>query len=712
MKKRHQLPKRLLSLLCVVAVVCTMSALLDYVHEGTYGANTTQNASMATVKAAGTIDMNESTTIPEGATGMFAHAVDGSINNAQKIKYKAYSTGAVSSSSKEGLKFTAQSLDDKNGVKTNITDYVKKGVSGDVFGASTRVRVPGWGDAANRDNKANLFIEVYGADGKLKTTYPLDSDGPNSDCSNLTTSGSQFGADWLNTLLCGSAAVTFEESDTVYLCMTQKNTTQVYADIYLWGTLSRFTAPSRLQLQAPKLDEEKGTISFSVENLTDKNIDCKIEIQHYADGKPSSVDEYDLPVPSGTESTEITLPAEKGSIVSIKDSEGITYLNNIELGASNWVGTWASSQLEASGDNLPPTAGLANNSYRQFIRTSTGGTQLRLKFSNLKGESPLEIKSVHVADQISATSSEIDTSTDTVVTFNGSESVTIPAGETVTSDVIDYTVQPLQRLAVTSWFGNVPKTTTSHTGARCNNYFALGNRVSDSFFGASSTKVSWYFLEEMDVISPKNNEAIVCFGDSITDGYGTIPDKYQRWTDKLAESLQANEKTSHLSVLNEGIGGNAIFGGLGDAAKSRFDRDVIDKSGVKYLVMLIGINDIGYSNDLSLADSMITEYKTMITKAHDKGIQVYMSTILPFKGNGYYSANEGPIREQIRQKVNEWILNESQADEVIDLAKEIASDTDPEKMAEQYKNDYLHPNVKGYAYIGELVYDAIAKNYK
>lgn len=700
MKKLQQMPKRFVAFLCMLAVVCSAVTVYVNVHNG--------NAEIAALSDV--IDMAEKTTVPDDATGMFLHTFAGGEGTAQKRLYTAYQTGTISKTN-EGLKYVAKSLSDQNGVKTDISEYVKKGVSGDVFGASTRVKVVNWGDAANKANKANLFIEVHRADGTLKKTYPLDSDGPNSDCSNLTTQGSKIGTDWLNTLLSGTAAVEYEDTDRIYLCITQKNMSQVYANVCLWGTLSRFRAPSDLRIQTPMLNEAKGSISFYVENLTDKDVPCKIEIQHYADNKPTSVDEYDLNVPMGTEKTEITLPAEKGSKVTIKDEKGTIYFDAFELGGYDWVGTWASAQLEASGDNLPPAAGLANNTYRQFIRTSTGGTQIRLKFSNLKGATPLEIKSVHIANQIEANTSEIDTSTDTAITFNGSESVTIPAGKTVTSDVIDYPVKPLQRLAVTSCFGKVPAKITSHTGARCNNYFAEGNHVTDSFLGISTKKVSWYFLEEMDVMSPKTNEAIVCFGDSITDGYGTTPDKYQRWTDKLAEHLQANKKTAHLSVLNEGIGGNSIYGGLGDAGKDRFERDVINKSGVKHVVMLIGINDIGYANDLSIADSLINEYKKMIAAAREKGIKVYMATILPFKGNSYYSANEGPIREQIRQKINAWIKEESGADQVIDLAAAITSETDPEKMAVQYANDYLHPNTKGYAYIGELVYNAIAKNY-
>lgn len=468
---------------------------------------------------------------------------------------------------------------------------------------------------------------------------------------------------------------------------------------------------SSIQFEGPTLNETEDEVEFSLENLTDADKDIIVQIDHYKNQTFVNRDEYKLTLPSGTEHTNISLPAQPGSRFTLTDSTGSIYTDHKELGAYNWVGTWASSQLEAVNENAPPKEGLSGNTYRQFIRPSTGGEQIRLKFSNKVGKTPVELKSVHIANQVDALHSEIDLETDTVVTFDGSESVSIPAGGMVISDPIDYKVDPLQLIAVSTHFGEVPENITSHTGARCSNYFAEGNCVSDESLGNDSKwkRVSWYFLEGMDVMASERNEAVVCFGDSITDGYGTNANKYQRWTDVFAEKLQENEATSHLSVLNEGIGGNSIFGGLGQAAKDRFDHDVLDQPGAKYLVMLMGINDIGYAKNESLTEQMIEQYEIMIDKAHEKGMRVYMCTILPFKGNDYYSVKEGPLRERIRLAVNEWILTKSEADEVIDLSAAFTDPGDPEKMIKKWSNDWLHPNVAGYKEIGRLVYEAIVK---
>lgn len=466
-----------------------------------------------------------------------------------------------------------------------------------------------------------------------------------------------------------------------------------------------------IQFGEPVLNRTEDEVEFSLENLTDADKDVVVQIDHYKDQTFVNRDEYKLTLPSGTEQTNLSLPAQPGSRFTLADSTGSVYKDQKELGTYDWVGTWASSQLEAVNENAPPKPGLSGNTFRQFIRPSTGGEKIRLKFSNKVGKTPVELKSVHIANQVNAARSDIDPATDTVVTFDGSESVSIPAGGMVISDPVDYKVDPLQLIAVSTHFGEVPANITSHTGARCNNHFAEGNRVSDESLGndLNRRRVSWYFLEGMDVMSPERNEAVVCFGDSITDGYGTNPNKYQRWTDAFAEKLLENEATSHLSVLNQGIGGNSIFGGLGQAAKDRFDHDVLEQPGAKYLVMLMGINDIGYATDESLTARMIEQYEIMIDKAHEKGIKVYMCTILPFKGNSYYSDNEGPLREKIRLAVNEWILTKSEADEVIDLSAAFTDPEDPEKMIEEFSNDWLHPNAAGYREIGRIVYEAMMK---
>lgn len=650
------------------------------------------------------VEMEEDTSIPEGATGFYLHE-PGTKNTAQTKLYQPYDSGTLKNQAK-GMLLEASTEGDTNGVATNITQYVKKGISGNVFGASLMVNVENWSATENKQNKASLFFEVRGKDGAVKKKYMLETDGPNDTLTNLTNATSSVGEGWLTSLLSGESPVEFDEADEIFLCTNQKNKKQTYTKICLWGYIDTYQNPTEASVTAPELNDAGDAILFTVSNLTEKDKNYVFTVNDYKDGVPTSQNEYTMIVPSGTEKTPVSLKANGESEITIRDAEGKTYVDACRIGTCEWVGTWSSAQLTASGDTLPPDMGLSGNTYRQMIRTSVGGSKLRLTFSNEFGKSDLEIKSVHLADQLTADQPDIDTTTDTVVTFHGEESVTVPAGETVTSDDIDYSVKALERVAVSMYLGKVPEKITSHTAARCHNWLSPGNRVKDASLGAAVTATSWYFLDSMDVIAPEENDAIVCFGDSITDGYGCANNKYQRWSDVLAEKLQEQESTRHLSVLNKGIGGNAIFGGNGPAGKDRFDKDVLQKAGVKYLVLLEGVNDIGSANDLSLADRMIEEYKTMIAKAHAAGIKVYAGTILPFKGNSYYSE----LHEEIRQKVNTWILSgEAEFDGTIDFAKEMADSSDPQKLASKYNNDSLHPSAAGYRFMGELVFNTVFK---
>ena len=345
-----------------------------------------------------------------------------------------------------------------------------------------------------------------------------------------------------------------------------------------------------------------------------------------------------------------------------------------------WIGTWGSSQLIAANETVPPAPGLSGNTYRQSVRVSIGGECLKIKFTNEFGECPLEIESVHIARLITPGVSRIDPTTDTVVTFGGKESVTIPAGETVMSDVIEYRFDPLEYITVTTKFGKVPTTTTSHTASRSTNWLATGNHVTDAELFDTAT-------------------AIVCFGDSITDGYGVTTDGYNRWTDQLARVLQANPATKKVSVINRGIGGNAIWGGNGPAAKNRFVRDVLGTTGAKYMILLMGVNDIGYAQE-DISEAMFAQILDWTKQCHENGIKVYAGTVLPFKTHYYYSE----LHDQIRINLNKRILAEDAPfDGVIDFASAIAREDDLSMMKDVYANDYLHPSVPGYTLLGSMI---------
>lgn len=369
-----------------------------------------------------------------------------------------------------------------------------------------------------------------------------------------------------------------------------------------------------------------------------------------------------------------------------------------------WVATWASAQLTAGTNELPINPALKENTCRQQIRVNIGGEKIKLTLSNQHGELPAIFESVHIAHLKNAGENAIDLSTDTVVTFGGSEEVKIDAGQTATSDEIDFKFEALDDLAITIKFGKYAgSAATSHTGARCTTWIISGDHVTDESFTAEEEMVSWYFISELDTWAPAGTKTVVLFGDSITDGYGTTPNQFERWSDEMTRLFQADPNYNNITVVNEGIGGNSIFGGLGTAAKDRFDRDVLNIAGVRYVIILIGINDIGYANN-DISDSMKAEYEVMIDKCHEKGIKVYAGTILPVNGNGYYSE----LRDEIRNKLNDWMRSsKSGFDGVIDFDELLRNPDDPSYLIPEYSNDNLHPSISGYKKMGEYAYQRL-----
>jgi lysophospholipase L1-like esterase len=420
----------------------------------------------------------------------------------------------------------------------------------------------------------------------------------------------------------------------------------------------------------------------------------------------------DAPKPTQDASTLTQAPkasdeeknTDKGDLSNMSDNQANITQQPIETNLE-WVGTWASSQqgLDPNRGEYPPQPGLAGNTFRQIVRISKGGSQLRLKISNEYGKTPLVLNSVHIAKHYEIGYSLILPKTDTVVTFNGgSESVSIPAGEIATSDVINYEAADLERIAISIYFEEVPEIVTSHTASRTTSYLVTGNHVTDINLESAVTNETWYFITGIDVLAEPECKAIACLGDSITDGRGVRINFDDRWTDVLAERLLENPATAHLTVLNQGIGGNSIFGGLGPAAIKRYKRDVLDQQKVGYVIIFEAINDIGYANSPDLYDRIIEEYKKFADQAHAQGIKVIGATITPFGGTDYAKVN-WEIREEIRQKLNEWIKTTEYFDGYIDFDAAIRDEVDPTVMANKYSSDGLHPNFVGYMRMGEAI---------
>lgn len=370
---------------------------------------------------------------------------------------------------------------------------------------------------------------------------------------------------------------------------------------------------------------------------------------------------------------------------------------------THWVGTWAASPYYDSG-NQPP-ASLSNGVLRQIAHVSIGGSQLRVQFSNLFGNGSATIKSAHIAicKATPLVDSTIDITTDTALAFSGTGSVTIAQGKEVWSDPVSFTVAPLGNVTITTAFGTVSSDVTGHSGSRTTSYIQTGSSTvtATSMTAATSTE-HWYFISGIDVMAPASSKAIVAIGDSITDGRGVDINKNDRWTDDLSARLQAMGTTSNVGMLNQGIGATNLVG-TGTAAQARFSRDVLGQSGVRYVIVFDGVNDIGGGASFA---SMKPVYDSMISQAHAQGLLIYGATITPFGANSYYTA----AHEAVRQQVNTYIKS-GVFDGVLDFDAAVTDGGNPPKLQTPYatwtsadgSTDGLHPSPAGYQKMADSI---------
>lgn len=368
--------------------------------------------------------------------------------------------------------------------------------------------------------------------------------------------------------------------------------------------------------------------------------------------------------------------------------------------SSTWVGSWACSPQLVEPQNRPPEPGLAGNTLRQVVHLTLGGREIRLRFSNEFGATPLVLDSVHIALPDAGPGS-IRPDSDRAVIFNGKASVTTPPGALVFSDPIAFPVATLSDLVVTFKASKVPDGITGHPGSRETSYLSVGDEVSAATLTNPVTTDHWYVLNGVDVQAKGEAAAAVTLGDSITDGRGSITNENTRWPDDLARALAADKKHAGVAVLNEGIGGNRILhDGLGPSALARFDRDVIAQSGVRWVLVFEAVNDIGgikaaaaRGQTSTVADDVIDAYRQIVVRAHTHGLRIYGATITPF-GKSQYSSD---ATETARQMVNAWIRTSGEFDAVIDFDKASRDPNDPSQLAADVDSgDHLHLNSEGY----------------
>ena len=355
-----------------------------------------------------------------------------------------------------------------------------------------------------------------------------------------------------------------------------------------------------------------------------------------------------------------------------------------------WIGSWVSAQQLTEPHNLPPAPGLPNSTLRQIAQLSLGGERLRVSFSNLFGDAPLTLKRAQLA--VSTGGSAIDPASDTALTFHDRCCVTIPAGQSVTSDEVVCRVSAFTNLAITvALDGAPPSAVTGHPGSRTTSFLHTGDAVSEAQLGTAQDVEHWYFLSEIDVFTTARARAIVTLGDSITDGRGSSTNQNNRWPNQLSRRLLAAPDTSLIAVLNQGTGGNRVLAdGLGPSALSRFERDVLGPPGVRWVVILEGVNDIG-SN--SPADALIRAFRQMIAQAHARGVAVIGGTIMAFQGHSYFST----ATEAARQAVNHWLRSSGELDALIDFDALTRDEQVPARLSRRVDGgDGLHPCAGGY----------------
>jgi len=372
-----------------------------------------------------------------------------------------------------------------------------------------------------------------------------------------------------------------------------------------------------------------------------------------------------------------------------------------------WVGTWATAPMKAAPSaQAGTTPDFAGCTLRQIVHVSVGGKALRVKLSNAFGKTPLKVAAVHVA--LSAGEGTIKPGSDKPLTFNGQASATIPAGAPLVSDPVDFDLPALGDLAISMKLETVPGDVTIHNASHATSYLAKGDLLANAELPSATRVEHWYFLSAVDVEADRSADAVVALGDSITDGSASTANANRRWPDELARRLQANKKLRQTGVLNLGIGGNRILhDGTGESALARFDRDVLAQSGVHYLIVLEGINDIG-NNALAAtrgeqsisASDLIGAFEQIIARAHARGVLVFGATILPFDGAKYFSQ----AGETARQEVNKWIRTSGELDGFVDLD---SATRDPQNTSHLVKaadsGDHLHPTDEGYRMMGDTV---------
>jgi lysophospholipase L1-like esterase len=393
----------------------------------------------------------------------------------------------------------------------------------------------------------------------------------------------------------------------------------------------------------------------------------------------------------------------------------------------HWIGTWAAASQAFDSAGAPT---FHNQTLRLIVHTSAGGSKVRVRISNLFGHAPLVIGGARIARR--AAGADIDPNSGRTLTFQQRPSIAVPANSMALSDPVELEVPALSDLAISLYVPDSTKVETLHILALQTNYVSPENGDSTAaiHFQVDKTIDYWPFLAGVDVVASPRSAAIVALGSSLTDGDGSTKDANRRWPDVLAERLHtAGEGKAQLGVLNAGIIGNRLLsdsstpgqaGGppplgavfqelgpaLGQSGLARFERDVLAQAGVKYVVVALGVNDVLFPDSFVPANlsvnsqSVISGYRRLIARAHQKGIRAIGTTIPPFEHaifrNPFFDRFYSPEKERVRQEINTWIRSSGEFDAVIDFDQAVRDPNRPTQLLPSYDSgDHLHVNDAG-----------------
>jgi lysophospholipase L1-like esterase len=380
---------------------------------------------------------------------------------------------------------------------------------------------------------------------------------------------------------------------------------------------------------------------------------------------------------------------------------GCTSLAPHETGP--WLAAWGSAQLEQPAGEAPALQGM---SLRQIVQTTVAGTAVRVRISNLFGREPLRVDAASLGPVApgGAPDAPPQLQADSLrpLRFGGRRELVLAAGAEAWSDPVDLALPRLAELAIQLHITAAPAGATAHPGSRVSSWLATGNRVDTPAWPDAVARVGWWHLAAVDVKAAHEQPVLVVIGDSITDGYGVPSGSYQRWTDDLARRLAAAGREA--AVVNTGIGGNRLLrDGLGPSVMSRFERDVLARTGVTHAVLLAGVNDFGTSHRQrattpesrqTLLNELAASLSMLEQRAAERGICLFVGTVMPYGGSGYYQP--GPENEADRQKLNAFIRRPGGFDGVLDFDALTRDPARPSQLRHELDNDGLHPSMAGY----------------